>query len=411
MAAPAIPALDITDDEARARVLAASPALAQLVPGAPGMSCETWQELAQLAGPPPADDVLTIRQWLEGEIPPTDPRVEKRPWSPDIRWLGVIVEPGGHTNDYEDGDAHPHATNLCIGGHRKRFGEKALKHGGIDFAIRTLECFPNDLEVGYHGVLDLFKSAKDGPASLLRHLPKLKFFLSPTNFDTYVAPRLHLYEHDYFIGRCGRKNWEPPTAQQIADTLLSTTIDWSFYHVEEDDDIAAITACRVELGAQLTVDESAYECKHIANTIGGWGQLLHWKDDCHSTTCARLLHAVLKHGGTFPGYARETQRCTAENLVYHLNGMNEADAGVDAREIGTLCIDRLAFSCDGLRYLARKIRGLKHLIPKINLTRDRDALGMAVGVRGLNAAMPGPHPALAFALVYFKINERLRNWA
>ena len=132
---PAIPPKDCSEEEAKH--LVQNSALRGLRPGQPGVSAQTWQELAAVA----IDE-------------------------PDIRWLGKIVYMWGSEtskncmNDFvQIHEDEP--TDLRHPGHRKRFGEKALRYGGIDIVLRTLDAFPRDMPVGYFGVLDIFKEAKE----------------------------------------------------------------------------------------------------------------------------------------------------------------------------------------------------------------------------------------------------------
>ena len=140
-------------------------------PGEPGVAAQTWAQLALLA---------------------TE--------HPDIRWLGK--QPHGpwerdwsrqYWNDYEAVHG-PQAqlgvrTDLRIEGHRNRYGEKALKFGGIDMVLRLLQLIPENVTVGYHGVLDLFKPCTE-PKAFLHYWPRTKFFLTPETFDRWLAPRL-----------------------------------------------------------------------------------------------------------------------------------------------------------------------------------------------------------------------------
>ena len=156
---PNIPSAELSDDEARAHVAAVCPLLAELEPGTPGMTSSSWQELATLVGPARAAGTLSMCEWLdvfstyakkrakennaENVTAEPDPRLKQRPYSPDIRWLGTVVEhwgEHGYTNDYTKRSIHPKATDLRLPGHRSRFGEKALRFGGIDFALCALEC-------------------------------------------------------------------------------------------------------------------------------------------------------------------------------------------------------------------------------------------------------------------------------
>lgn len=355
------------------------------------MSCDTWQELATLAGPAPEEDTISIAEWLklyqhfEAEAVQrlADKQAAKRavvnaaiaaateaagrelswreeldvsrkadtgedkddeenplmewlrgqdeakhppPKSPDIRWLGTVVEVGGHTNDYTDPDIHPHRTDLRFPGHRDRFGEKALKFGGIDFALRALECFPVDMRVGYHGVLSLFESAAGAPSSprpphlitpalqrssslrlaggpeeLLRELPKVQFFLH--NWSTHVAPRLAANQPMHATPHT-------PTPQAVANSLLSKTI--SLGDPDDPTTMRALEACRATLGAQLVAP--GYTDEHeagefLGHTGGGWAELLSHGD----LSMLKMLHAILQHGPTFRAHARD-ESC-AKNVL------------------------------------------------------------------------------------------------
>tara|TARA_B110001452_G_C15217568_1_gene422180 strand:+ start:55 stop:1440 length:1386 start_codon:yes stop_codon:yes gene_type:complete len=386
-----IPSAPLSDEEAKAHVAAVCPALAGLTPGAPGMSCETWQELATLAGPAPTEEEISIAEWLkqfqqfEGEAVQrrADKQAAKRavkhaaiaaateaagrelswreeidvslkadtgeekdddegplkgwlreqneakhppPKSPDIRWLGTVLEVGGYTNDYTDPDIHPHRTDLRFPGHRDRFGEKALKFGGIDFALRALDCFPVDMRVGYHGVLSLFQSAAGvpssprpphlitharqrssslrlagGPEELLRELPKVQFFLH--NWSTLVAPRLAANQPEHATPRT-------PTPQAVANSLLSQTI--SCGDPDNPTTMRALEACRATLGAQLVAPGCTDEHEageFLGHTGGGWAELLGHGD----VSMLKMLHAILQHGPTFPAHARD-ESC-AKNVL------------------------------------------------------------------------------------------------
>ena len=80
-------------------------------------------------------------------------------------------------------------TDLTVEGHRKRYGEKCLKNGGLDMVLRLLEVIPENLAVGYGGVLDLFRPCLE-VRGFLHFWPRTKFFLTPETFDRWLAPRL-----------------------------------------------------------------------------------------------------------------------------------------------------------------------------------------------------------------------------
>ncbi len=415
---PAVPSVDASNEEARALVLAASPALAKLVPGERGMTCKTWQQLATLAGPPPADGALTMKQWLEAararrRSSAADPRLEENPSCPDLRWLGIVVESWdvsyGYTTDYTSSTVHPQATDLRYPQHRGRFGEKALRHGGVDFALRALECFPADMQVGYGGVLEIFNSATFGPRSLLHHLPKLEYFLERRAFDEHVAPRLGLYPP-------ARGSDGPPTAQNIANTLLSRLLA-DGYPWRDECTVKAIIACRSRLGAQLTC-EDGHECPHVSMTIGGWGELFGYDD---KESVILLFYAILRSGPEFRPYARGRAKQAKALLETMASwGVDWDDMPFTKRELVELCARRLAFTANGLTTLVERTGGLElparltgpRALERIDLERDRDALGTAVGVVDQSVRLPrapGAHAALA--MVWLAIDDRLKNWA
>ena len=293
------------------------------------MSCRTWQQLATLAGPVVGQGALSITDWLvllhvklrhnereeaseedehvssEEDV---DSRLNQRPWSPDIRWLGTVVESWGqcgYTHDYTEEEIHHTCTDLRYRGHRNRFGEKALKHGGVDFALRTLTCFPVDMCVGYNGVLDVFVAAKGGPLALLHELPKVKFFLQ--HWSTLIAPRLAASKPKW----CGHNVAAAlPTAQDVANSLLSWTINQAG---PGDEARKALVACRTTLGAQLVAPGrvKAHEAAGLGCTGGGWAELFAFDDDVF----VQLLYTLLKaRGHTFPPYARGDSYCLSTLL-------------------------------------------------------------------------------------------------
>lgn len=293
------------------------------------MSCRTWQQLATLAGPVVGQGALSITDWLvllhakprhnereeaseedehvssEEDV---DSRLNQRPWSPDIRWLGTVVESwgqGGYTHDYTEEEIHPTCTDLRHHGHRNRFGEKALKHGGVDFTLRTLTCFPVDMCVGYNGVLDVFGAAKGGPLALLHELPKVKFFLQ--HWPTLIAPRLAASKPKW----CGHNVAAAlPTAQDVANSLLSYTINQAG---PGDEARKALVACRTTLGAQLVAPGhvKTHEAAGLGCTGGGWAELFAFDDDVF----VQLLYTLLKaRAHTFPPYARGDSYCLSTLL-------------------------------------------------------------------------------------------------
>ena len=160
---PAIPPHECSEEEAEQ--LVENSALCGLRPGQPGVSARTWQELATVA----VDD-------------------------PDIRWLGKIVYMWGsetrnnYMNDFHEIHEDGPKTDLRHPGHRKRFGEKALRYGGIDIVLRTLDAFPRGMPIGYNGVLDIFKDAK-ACQGFISQQAKIEHFLR--HYHELVLPHLN----------------------------------------------------------------------------------------------------------------------------------------------------------------------------------------------------------------------------
>eukprot|EP00947_MAST-08B_sp_MAST-8B-sp1_P004849 g4849.t1 len=173
---PRTPALGVSDAEAISIVEASS--LKGLVsPGQPGVMASNWQQLAAVAICPP-----------------------------DMRWLGELdgrndmaqvhsVE--RYTNPQRTRFACDPLTDLAAPDHRLRFGEKALRFGGIDLVLRTLHEFPTDERVGYYGVRSIFDDHKVGFERFLSQLAKYKFFLRPSNYRRFVAPRIRRADFSY----------------------------------------------------------------------------------------------------------------------------------------------------------------------------------------------------------------------
>ena len=109
-------------------------------------------------------------------------------------------------------------TDLSIEGHRNRYGEKALKYGGVDMVLRLLQLIPENERVGYHGVLDLFKTCTE-PRAFIHYWPRTQYFLTPENFDRWLAPRLRVESRNSM-------------REQICNTLLLCIILTRLYNFE-----------------------------------------------------------------------------------------------------------------------------------------------------------------------------------
>jgi hypothetical protein len=102
------------------------------------------------------------------------------------------ADPSGnhdYWNDFEN--IHKgQTTDLSIEGHRMRFGEKAMKYGGIDIVLRALSVFGPNERVGYNGVKDIFCTPIHGLREFLYYWPRTKFFMQAENWEKYIQPRL-----------------------------------------------------------------------------------------------------------------------------------------------------------------------------------------------------------------------------
>lgn len=347
----AIPPLDISTADAKALVRASPVTLfCDLKPGQPGVAAKTWQELATVA---------------------TEPI--------NICWLGRQPDPFGDYVDYNEvrlrslrsrgfSSAHPlasprprdrptdrpapqvHAddrvqTNLRYQGHCDRFGEKALKHGGIDIVLRTLhefeKCHGAAFRVGYNGVKDVFHEAYYGN-SLLRTLPKHEFFLD--NYDRLIAPRLLAVKRRKeeeaveaqrvedakpenvakraeetelameLAASMGMKPdrespqsrpqappppYQPPTRQAVANEILAKNLenDWNENGASTEE---ALRACRRALGAQMVAcyppryggGEKDAQRAFERHGLTGWDTLEYMRDECAPLRCPRPPSAL-----------------------------------------------------------------------------------------------------------------------
>lgn len=316
----AIPGLAVSVDEAM-QLVRDSP-LAGLTPATPGVAAATWQELATVATAPQ-----------------------------NIRWLGKQPLDLHDEVDFDEVHARGEQTNLIATetwdpwGHRNRYGEKALKHGGIDICVRVLkdfEAFPLDRRVGYGGPLDAFHLPYDSAVFLLQ-LDKIEYLLK--NYESLVLPRLvavhdrkerkkekereHERDPEVFAEHVAAMQalealWTPtlpppyepkpydgPSAQQIANDILTSVISWC--HRGTKADLLAVKECRTRLGSQLTgnnTDEAFHKDARGAYGYSrrcegtGWDALL----DKQPEVSLRLVHAILRaKAPTFRPYAQGTQ--------------------------------------------------------------------------------------------------------
>ena len=197
-------------------------------------------------------------------------------------------------------------TDLRIEGHRNRYGEKALKFGGIDMVLRLLQLIPENVTVGYHGVLDLFKPCTE-PKAFLHYWPRTKFFLTPETFDRWLAPRLSVESPN-----------TNTTREQICNTLLLRMMVWG----ESDEAEKTIGLCR-SLGAQMTKRGEFLALGLYGSLPNTWTELFHLQNN--GWVVESFFH-VLRSGPPFAEHARGG-RDDARRLL-----RRAADAGCD--EVG-----------------------------------------------------------------------------
>jgi hypothetical protein len=301
---PCIPPLNVTDKEAQ-RLVQGSPLLG-LEPG-PGMSSQNWQQLAAMATQLP--DIT----WLGNTIYDWNNRDKSGrygcPMMPVIDGHMCMNFPVIHAGQRTDHDNY---------GHRKRFAEKVLKYGGIDFVLRLFSLYPaEEFTNESHNVLHIFQPISGGPKAFLHYLPKLRYFLM--HLKQYITPRLQKCDQMWkltnivdtsatakrkrdaevgpFIcrfltteGPVYKKEAKPLTAQMITNTLLLIVVcrgDPSTAIFQE-----AVRSCRENLGAQLTTDDELLYDK-IFCSMNGWTEIL---NTCHAKDAFSRFKACITPG-------------------------------------------------------------------------------------------------------------------
>jgi len=264
-----IPALACNEEEARQKVGAS--VLNGLSPGQAGVAAQTWQELATVA--------------------------EQQP---DIRWLGRQPHGGWSSkpqeqywNDYRIIHAGQ-KTILYFEGHRDRFGEKCMKYGGIDLCVRTLSLWPAGEEVGYEGVLSMFKEIRC-MRSFNHYLPRLVFFLDPGNFERWIVPAL----------ANERKRYDDEiTRQTVANSILSTVAS---HDVREANVEEGIRICREVLKAEPTSEGGI--CRWCSEV---WKVLFEFSS--RGREAFKAFDLMLRHGAPLSESARGDEEA-AENIL------------------------------------------------------------------------------------------------
>ena len=320
---PRTPALGVSEAEAISIVEASS--LKGLVsPGQPGVMASNWQQLAAVAICPP-----------------------------DMRWLGELdgrndmaqvhsVE--RYTNPQRTRFACDPLTDLAAPDHRLRFGEKALRFGGIDLVLRTLHEFPTDERVGYYGVRSIFDDHKVGFERFLSQLAKYKFFLRPSNYRRFVAPRIRRADFSY-----GGPEPRLDARLQASDMMTTFIRRFSLSDRQESHLLRRVLlALRRDLKAQMT------PCV--------WRELrsrVRQEDDANTVEGIALFIMVINAGGILDPSERTTsysiwidaleKYCRQPfRILPHLDL-------VSPLEMVRSCIRKVVFSHAGLVQLATKV--------------------------------------------------------
>lgn len=150
-----------------------------------------------------------------------------------------------------------------------RFGEKALRYGGVDVVLRVLSLYKAEETIGYGGILEIFKEAAPGVRQFLHYFPKVKFFLQADNFAKYIQPRL-------------KDPWESRvTTQAIANTFFVFRMRPKTFN-----ELTAFRLCINQLGARLVGESERREqfAQAVWGTSDSWNEL---GDD--SAGMARML--------------------------------------------------------------------------------------------------------------------------
>ena len=336
---PNIPLVEGKTDE-EARELVQNSCLAGITPGMAGVSARNWQELATLA---------------VGSL--------------DIRMLGDVHP---WVTSFSDFRGPP--TNLKRADHRKYFGEKVLKYGGIDFVLRTLHDFPVNEPMG-KGVAELFWC---GGAAV--NLAKMAYFLRhPSVYRTLLLPRL---TRETKVGQLGSI-----TAQAFANSVLAKLI--SFYDGRESC-FAQIRDCRRLLGGEMTcvMSDGARGLAIMSGIADAWSEL-DWKN---GRTQLCILYSIMDAGGVFQPWARQGI-AYAERYRDLLLEYRNTSLPFTPHAFACLCMEKVVFDQPGLEILCNefglatevKSRGL----PPVSL-RELHTLRVALGIRA--NAMPDQRP-------------------